>query len=58
MSRSKQGSPKLGSVPKTFKRLQNKSQKMQLKENVKAVVSNPEENGELRIRKSHTWNWL
>lgn len=58
MSRSKTGSPKFGSIPKAFKRLQHKSQKMRLKENVKKILANPESNSELRIRKSHAWNWL
>lgn len=58
MSRSKTGSPKLGSIPKAFKRLQNRSQKMKLKENAKNILANPENNSELRIRKSHAWNWL
>ncbi len=58
MSRSKTGSPKLGSIPKAFKRLQNKSQKMKLKENAKNIVANPESCSELRIRKNHVWNWF
>ena len=41
MSDTQKGSPKHGSIPKSFKRLQNKRQKMQLKENTKAVVINP-----------------
>nr|MBK9649924.1 hypothetical protein [Bacteroidota bacterium] len=58
MSRSKTGRPKLGSIPKAFKRLQNKSQKMKLKENSKLMITNAEGNVELRIRKTHSWHWL
>lgn len=58
MSRSKTGSPKLGSIPKSFKRLQNKSQKMRLKENVKDILANPENSSQLTIRKSHAWQWF
>jgi hypothetical protein len=58
MSRSKTGGPKLGSIPKAFKRLQNKSLKMKLKENAKNSAANPESSSELRIRKSHAWNWF
>ena len=48
MSRSKTGSPKLGNIPKAFKHLQNRSQKMKLKESAKSIVANSENNGELR----------
>jgi hypothetical protein len=58
MSSSKKGSPKLGSIPKWFKRLQNKSQKMRLKKNAKAIVNNSDGQTELRIQKSHAWNWF
>ncbi len=58
MSRSKRGSPKLGNIPKAFKHLQNRSMKMKLKENVKSILANPENNSELHIRRSHSWNWL
>lgn len=58
MSRSKTGCPKFGNIPKAFKRLQNRSQKMRLKENLKNIIANPEINSELGVRKSHAWNWL
>lgn len=58
MSRSITGSPILGSIPKAFKRMQNRSQKLKLKENAKNIVANSECNSELRIRKSHAWNWF
>ncbi len=58
MSDTKKGSPKHGSIPKSFKRLQNRSQKMQLKENTKAVLISPDSGSEMRIRKTHAWNWL
>jgi len=58
MSRSKTGSPKLGSIPKAFKRLQNRSQKMKLRQNTKNIVANPESHTALRMRKSHAWQWL
>jgi hypothetical protein len=58
MSKSKKGSPKLGSIPKIFKKLQNRSQKMKLKENTKSILANPEDVCELRIRKSHAWEYF
>ena len=58
MSNTQKGSPKLGSIPKAFKKLQNRSQKMKLKENTKSIVTSPEEVGELRIRKTHAWEYF
>ncbi len=58
MSKSKTGSPKLGSVPKSFKRQQNKSQRMKLKENTQSILKNIEGNSDLPIRKSHAWQYF
>jgi hypothetical protein len=58
MSRTKKGSPKLGSVPKVFKKYQNKSQKMSIKENVKSILLNQEGISELQIRKTHAWEYF
>ncbi len=58
MSKSKKGSPKLGTIPKAFKRLQNRSQKMQLKENERNLLANPECMSEMNVYKSHAWHWF
>jgi hypothetical protein len=58
MSRTKKGSPKLGSIPKVFKKYQNKSQKMAMKGNVKSIVLNPEGVSELQIPKTHAWEYF
>jgi hypothetical protein len=58
MSKTRKGSPKLGSIPKSFKRLQNRSTKMKLKRNLRAVITCPEGNSVLRVPKSHAWNWF
>lgn len=58
MSHTIKGSPKLGNVPKSFKRLQNSSQKMKLKENTRVIVATLEGSAETRIPNSHSWNWL
>lgn len=55
MSNTKKGSPKFGSIPKAFKCLQNRSQKMKIKENAKYSLTNPEKVFHLRIRKTHAW---
>ncbi|MBC7412240.1 MAG: hypothetical protein H7331_07285 [Bacteroidia bacterium] len=58
MSKTKKGSPKYGSIPKAFKKLQNKSHKMRVKKNSKAITLNPEVGNEIRLRKTHSWNYL
>jgi hypothetical protein len=58
MSKTRTGSPKLGVVPKSFKRLQNKSLKMKLKQNVRSMVKDNDGLGALRIRKTHRWNYF
>ena len=58
MSRTKHNTPKLGNIPSSFKRHQNRSQKMKLKENCKAIIENPNNESALRIRKNHAWNYF
>lgn len=58
MSRSKKGSPKLGSVQGKFKREHNRSQKMKLKANARKMAENQEEAPEIKQRKSHRWDYF
>jgi hypothetical protein len=58
MSRSIKGSPKLGSVPSTFKLKQNRSQKRKQKENDRKVFANPEQEVSLKFKKSHRWDYF
>jgi hypothetical protein len=58
MSRSRQGSPKSGSVPSTFKRGQVRSQKRKQQERDRKLFADPEKEVPLKFKKSHRWDYF
>lgn len=57
MSRTIKGSPYLGAIPKSYKKLQRSSQKMAEKENLRAMISN-DAIAIIQFRKTNAWNWF
>lgn len=58
MSRSKKGSPKLGTIPQKFKDLNTRKQKRKLKENERELIAAPETTVTLRQRINHAWEYF
>jgi len=58
MSRSIKGSPKLGSVPSAFKKIQLRSLKRKQKEIDKELTAYPDQEMLLKFKKSHRWDYF
>lgn len=58
MSRSKKGSPKLGSVPSAFKKVQLRSQKHKQKQSDRKLIVYPDHEMLLKFKKSHRWEYF